>query len=103
MNDAGMLTMKSGMATQTILSSIEEDNMFLITVHMESVFRERISALKTASGQSRYMRHGVFILIKIRIHSFSRVRLPVDGWIRILFRWYYTKNGINLLLVDAGV
>ena len=29
MNDAGMLTMKSGMATQTILSSIEEDNMFL--------------------------------------------------------------------------
>lgn len=29
MNDAGMLTMKSGMATQTILSSVEEDNMFL--------------------------------------------------------------------------
>lgn len=29
MSDAGMLTMKSGMATQTILSSIEEDNMFL--------------------------------------------------------------------------
>jgi uncharacterized protein len=29
MNDAGMLTMKSGMATQTILSSLEEDNMFL--------------------------------------------------------------------------
>lgn len=29
MNDAGMLTMKSGMATQTILSSLDEDNMFL--------------------------------------------------------------------------
>jgi uncharacterized protein len=29
MNDAGMLTMKSGMATQTILSPIGEDNMFL--------------------------------------------------------------------------
>jgi len=29
MSDAGMLTMKSGMATQTILSSIEENNMFL--------------------------------------------------------------------------
>jgi predicted AAA+ superfamily ATPase len=29
MNDAGMLTMKSGMATQTILSPVEEDNMFL--------------------------------------------------------------------------
>jgi len=29
MSDAGMLTMKSGMATQTILSPIEEDNMFL--------------------------------------------------------------------------
>jgi predicted AAA+ superfamily ATPase len=29
MGDAGMLTMKSGMATQTILSPIEEDNMFL--------------------------------------------------------------------------
>jgi len=29
MNDAGMLTMKSGMATQTILSAVEEDNMFL--------------------------------------------------------------------------
>jgi predicted AAA+ superfamily ATPase len=29
MNDAGMLTMKSGMATQSILSPLEEDNMFL--------------------------------------------------------------------------
>jgi predicted AAA+ superfamily ATPase len=29
MSDAGMLTMKSGMATQTILSPVEEDNMFL--------------------------------------------------------------------------
>lgn len=29
MNDAGLLTMKSGMAIQTILSNIEEDNMFL--------------------------------------------------------------------------
>lgn len=29
MGDAGMLTMKSGMAIQTILSSVEEDNMFL--------------------------------------------------------------------------
>ncbi|HPT32344.1 MAG TPA: ATP-binding protein, partial [Prolixibacteraceae bacterium] len=29
MNDAGMLTMKSGMATQTILSPLEEDNMFM--------------------------------------------------------------------------
>jgi len=29
MSDAGMLTMKSGMATQTILSPLEEDNMFL--------------------------------------------------------------------------
>jgi predicted AAA+ superfamily ATPase len=29
LSDAGMLTMQSGMATQTILSSIEEDNMFL--------------------------------------------------------------------------
>lgn len=29
MSDAGMLTMKSGMATQTILSPSEEDNMFL--------------------------------------------------------------------------
>jgi len=29
MSDAGILTMKSGMATQTILSPIEEDNMFL--------------------------------------------------------------------------
>jgi uncharacterized protein len=29
MNDAGMLTMKSGMATQTILSPIEENNQFL--------------------------------------------------------------------------
>ncbi len=29
MSDAGMLTMKSGMATQTILSTIEEDNMFM--------------------------------------------------------------------------
>ena len=29
MNDAGLLTMKSGMAVQTILSTLEEDNMFL--------------------------------------------------------------------------
>jgi hypothetical protein len=29
MSDAGMLTMKSGMATQTILSPLDEDNMFL--------------------------------------------------------------------------
>lgn len=29
MSDAGMLTMKSGMATQIILSPLEEDNMFL--------------------------------------------------------------------------
>lgn len=29
MGDTGMLTMKSGMATQTILSSVEEDNQFL--------------------------------------------------------------------------
>jgi predicted AAA+ superfamily ATPase len=29
LSDAGMLTMQSGMATQTILSPIEEDNMFL--------------------------------------------------------------------------
>jgi hypothetical protein len=29
MHDVGMLTMKSGMATQTILSPIEENNMFL--------------------------------------------------------------------------
>lgn len=29
MGDTGMLTMKSGMATQTILSPVEEDNMFL--------------------------------------------------------------------------
>jgi uncharacterized protein len=29
LNDAGMLTMKSGMATQTILSPLEEDNMYL--------------------------------------------------------------------------
>lgn len=29
MSDAGMLTIKLGMATQTILSPIEEDNMFL--------------------------------------------------------------------------
>ena len=29
MSDTGMLTMKSGMATQTILSSLNEDNMFL--------------------------------------------------------------------------
>ncbi|MEI6276478.1 MAG: ATP-binding protein [Prolixibacteraceae bacterium] len=29
LSDAGMLTMKSGMATQTILSPLEEDNMFL--------------------------------------------------------------------------
>ena len=29
MSDAGMLTMKSGMATQTILSAFDEDNMFL--------------------------------------------------------------------------
>jgi predicted AAA+ superfamily ATPase len=29
MGDSGMLTMKSGMATQTILSAVEEDNMFL--------------------------------------------------------------------------
>jgi len=29
MSDAGMLTMKPGMATQTILSPLDEDNMFL--------------------------------------------------------------------------
>ena len=29
LSDAGMLTMKSGMATQTILSPLEEENMFL--------------------------------------------------------------------------
>lgn len=29
LSDAGMLTMQSGMATQTILSAIEEDNLFL--------------------------------------------------------------------------
>jgi hypothetical protein len=43
MNDAGMLTTKSGMATQTILSSIEEDNMFLGVISENYVAQALIS------------------------------------------------------------